>query len=374
MISIVDRLSATSNHFLDTVARMQANGQPIVLCGAGYIAQVTLAFMQRQRLPVDCVAIGKNYLRDEREFNGLPLTSFEALAQTGKRYNYIIAMQYIDAALSEKLRESASEMLFYDAAFIGVNSNEHFTLAWCAEHQQALTALYESLADDASKATLLAYLNQRISAREGEYASVYHPQHYFPQEIIGFDDNEVFIDCGAFDGDSINAFVRALARDGVGEAAKIYALEPDAATFAQLQKNCAALPQCVCFQAGVWHEATTLYFNASNSLSSSLSDTPQGDKINLLKIDDITEGGRVSFIKMDIEGAELAALQGAKKTITAWQPTLAISLYHKPEDLLTIPRFIQQLHGDYRFYLRAHHPRLAYEMVLYAVPPAKVKQ
>ncbi|WP_342324801.1 FkbM family methyltransferase [Kosakonia sp. BYX6] len=373
MTSIVNLISATRNHFVDTVARMQTNGDPIVLCGAGYAAQVTWEFMQREHMRVDKVAIGGSYLRPGSEFNGFALESFEALAASGKTFNYIIAMQFADEALLTSLRQSASEMLFYDCAFVGVNTKAYFTFGWCEEHQQALTALYDQLGDERSKATLLAYLNQRISACEGEYGALYHPQHYFPQEIIALGDNEVFVDCGAFDGDSIKAFVTALKRDGAGEAEKIYAFEPDSTTFAQLQHNTADLPQCAHFQAGVWNEATTLYFNASNSFSSSLSDAPVGDKIDLLKIDDVTGGNRVSFIKMDIEGAELAALQGAQNTITRWQPTLAISLYHKRDDLLTIPQFIQQLHGDYRFYLRAHHPRLAYEMVLYAVPAAKVK-
>ena len=373
MTSILNLISARRNTFIDSVARMQANGDPIVLCGAGYAAQETWAFMQREQMPVDEVAIGRDYLRPGSEFNGRPLVSFEALAQTGKRYNYIVAMQFVDEALKASLSQNAHEMLFFDCAFMGVNTKEYFTFAWCEAHQQPLNALYEHLADETSKATLLAYLNQRISAREGEYGALYYPQHYFPQEIIALKDNEVFIDCGAFDGDSINAFTRALARDGASDAGRIYAFEPDSTTFAQLKKNTAALPQSLHFQAGVWNEATTLYFNASNSFSSSLSESADGDKIHLMKIDDVTAGERVSFIKMDIEGAELAALEGAQETSGRWQPILAISLYHKPGDLLSIPHFIQQLHSDYRFYLRAHHPRLAYELVLYAVPPARIK-
>ena len=115
-----------------------------------------------------------------------------------------------------------------------------------------------------------------------------------------------------------------------------------------------------------------MYFNASNSLSSSIDDESGALKVDLLTIDEVTAGHDVSFIKMDIEGAELAAFKGAQKTITAHQPILAISLYHKPEDLITIPQFIHELHRDYRFWLRAHHPRFAYEMVLYAIPPTKV--
>lgn len=374
MTSIINLISAQRNHFIDTVKRMQANGDPIVLCGAGYAAQVTWEFMQRQQMHVDLVAVSGEFLQAGSEFNGFPLVSFESLTVTGKRYNYIIAMQFIDDVLSAHLQQNAHEILYYDCAFVGVNTKDYFTWSWCEEHQQALTMLYDQLADARSKATLLAYLNQKISAHEGEYGALYHPEHYFPQEIFALEEDEVFVDCGAFDGDSINAFTHALVRDGRNTAKKIYAFEPDAETFAQLQKNMAGLPQCISFQAGVWNEETTLYFKASNSFSSSLSDTPADSKIDLMKIDDVLNGGKASFIKMDIEGAELAALEGAQKTIQRWQPVLAISLYHKREDLVTIPQFIRHLQSDYALFLRCHHPRLAYEMVLYAVPSARIKR
>ena len=128
-------------------------------------------------------------------------------------------------------------------------------------------------------------------------------------------------------------------------------------------------------QKGVWENKTVLSFQSGNALSSRLveqsSDTVT---IELDSIDNILQGGKATFIKMDVEGAELKALQGAAGTIRAWHPLLAISLYHKPEDLLTIPQYIQSLSADYHFYLRGHHPELAFELVLYAVPKSRLLQ
>ena len=76
---------------------------------------------------------------------------------------------------------------------------------------------------------------------------------------------------------------------------------------------------------------------------------------------------KVDFIKMDIEGAELEALAGAVKTITRFRPKLAISVYHKAQDMFTIPRFIQELDLGYAFYLK-HHSPVIFETVLYAKP------
>lgn len=75
---------------------------------------------------------------------------------------------------------------------------------------------------------------------------------------------------------------------------------------------------------------------------------------------------KVTFIKMDVEGAELEALKGARKTIMKHHPRLAISIYHKPEDIWEIPAYILSLSEDYRFYIR-HYQFSKNETILYAV-------
>jgi len=76
---------------------------------------------------------------------------------------------------------------------------------------------------------------------------------------------------------------------------------------------------------------------------------------------------RVNFIKMDIEGAELEALKGSERTLRKHRPKLAISLYHNPEDIETIPRYLAGLDLGYRFFLE-HHTIYNNETVLFAVP------
>ena len=81
----------------------------------------------------------------------------------------------------------------------------------------------------------------------------------------------------------------------------------------------------------------------------------------------MTPAASVDFIKMDIEGAESEALEGAKQTIRAFHPKLAISVYHKLDDFWTIPKYIDQLGMGYRFYLR-HFTIHREETVLFAGP------
>jgi hypothetical protein len=69
---------------------------------------------------------------------------------------------------------------------------------------------------------------------------------------------------------------------------------------------------------------------------------------------------------MDIEGAEFEALKGAENKIMKYKPKLAISMHHRPTDLLTIPQYIKSLSPNYKFFLRLHSP-VSRELVLYAV-------
>lgn len=74
----------------------------------------------------------------------------------------------------------------------------------------------------------------------------------------------------------------------------------------------------------------------------------------------------ITFIKMDVEGAEYNALLGSRKTITEQHPKLAISVYHKPEDIIDIPALLLEYQSDYKFYLR-HYSPFDNETILYCV-------
>ena len=173
------------------------------------------------------------------------------------------------------------------------------------------------------------------------------------------------MDCGAFNGDTVEQFINWCG----GNYDKIFAVEADPVNFAELEKFIDAknYKNVVPVNCGVWNEKTTLTFSDSNNTGSAISGSGN-IKIDTDTIDNITGGEKISFIKMDIEGAELEALQGAAETIKKFKPTLAICAYHKAEDLITLPQFIKSLNPDYKLYLRKHTLAIDTELVLYAIP------
>ena len=92
----------------------------------------------------------------------------------------------------------------------------------------------------------------------------------------------------------------------------------------------------------------------------------QSSVVHCTSIDEALKGRRVTFIKFDIEGSELAGLQGARNTIRKYHPVLAISAYHKREDIITLPSCIKEIDPGYQLYLRCYHENLA-EIVLYGI-------
>ena len=124
-------------------------------------------------------------------------------------------------------------------------------------------------------------------------------------------------------------------------------------------------------RAGVYKETTTLNFNAEGGKGSSISSTDEHTiSIPVRAIDDTPECQNATFIKMDVEGAELDALKGAKATILRNKPKLAICIYHYHRDFVEIPKWIHSLVPEYKLYVR-HHAFSVNETVLYAILPEK---
>jgi FkbM family methyltransferase len=151
-----------------------------------------------------------------------------------------------------------------------------------------------------------------------------------------------------------------------GRFARVLAFEPDRASFQRLLANFAHEARVKPINAGLHRCKATLRFDSAGSRGSSLVDRG-GTEISVVALDDILEGERVSFIKMNIEGAEIEALCGAAQAIRRWRPKLAVSAYHRPSDLWRIPALVGELDLDYKLYLRQHDGGVI-ETVLYALP------
>jgi FkbM family methyltransferase len=182
---------------------------------------------------------------------------------------------------------------------------------------------------------------------------------YMPSDIPHWQNKIRLIDCGACDGDTIQHFLNAgYSIDSV------VAFEPDENNFNKLC-NLHRNVEATFIPCGVSDRVCQLKFDANLGVSSRLNDSGS-TLIQCISIDQAIPNFAPNLIKMDIEGAELSALKGAEATIRKHKPNLAISIYHKPEDIFELPLWVHSLNVGYKMYLRGHGPN-AIDSVLYCV-------
>lgn len=228
---------------------------------------------------------------------------------------------------------------------------------------KAFSWVIDTLEDKYSIDTLIAYVKSRNTGNYKICEKFYEPNQYFPTEIISLNKNEIFVDCGVFDGETIKEFVAKTENT----FDFIYGFEPDKKNYQNSNKNLENISpnKLALFNLGSWINKDILKFNSISDRVSEID--PDGAvEINVDSIDNLVCNKKLSFIKMDVEGAELNSLKGAIKNIKLYKPKLAICLYHKPEDIHDIIYWIRGLNLSYKFYIRLH-TRFSQELVLYCI-------
>jgi FkbM family methyltransferase len=225
-----------------------------------------------------------------------------------------------------------------------------------------LVALSRRLHDDESRRVLDALIGFRLTVDPDILATVADLELYGPRNLFALGTDEVYVDGGTFDGDSIRWFIE---RTG-GQFEQVIGFEPDPKTYARLCANFKNEARVVAINKGLWSRDDVLRFVDDASRGAILGEHGTIE-VPVTSLDEVMSGKRVSYVKMNIEGAEIEALRGACRTITDWKPKMAISVYHRPDDLWAIAHEIDVIRSDYRLFLRQQDIGVI-ETVLYALP------
>jgi FkbM family methyltransferase len=239
------------------------------------------------------------------------------------------------------------------------------------QHADELRRLFYLWADEASRREFLAHLRFRLHLDYDGLPFPYKDQQYFPAELYPLLPNEVFVDCGAYDGDSLRKFVE---RQGPAFG-QFVAFEPDPANFSKLQAYVDSLPQAIREKVVVRQAAVgacgsaKVHFAATGGVDARVADSGELE-IDCLCLDEALANDTPTLIKMDIEGFELEALAGSRQVIARAHPILAICAYHLPNHLWQVPLYLSNLSDNYRLFLRPHDEEGL--TVCYAVPSARL--
>lgn len=356
-------------------------GPELVLFGAGNLGRYTLAGLRRARIPVLGFADNNRSLWGT-EVSGLPvLPPSEAAERYGESAVFLMTI-WGGATDSYARRRAALQD-------IGCRSVVHCGLLFWSmpqvflpyyamdlpdrlliQHERVRQA-FSLMEDDASREEFVAQLRWRLLFDFDRLPGPVSHLLYFPPDLYATNDHEVFVDCGAYDGDTI----RTLLGFGALDRGRVIAFEPDSLTFARLENFHEALPQATRSRIHISRKAVG---QRTGTISFAITGTPasaagSGDEsVECVLLDHALRNVQPTIIKMDIEGSEIDALTGAAQTIRKHRPILAISAYHTQNHFWEIPRLIKDLSSDYHIFLRPHLIEV-WELVCYAVPSHRLR-
>ena len=229
------------------------------------------------------------------------------------------------------------------------------------EHKKEFKTVYDMLEDEFSKKTYKNVIYYRKTFKITYLNEILVFPQYFQNDIFMPEDNECFVDGGAYIGDTAEAFIRYYKGK---KGCKLYLWECDRGNIEQIKKNVKDKSDYEILPYAMWSEGKEIAFIEDGT---SLARVGEGGNatVEAKTIDEVHKNDRVTFIKMDIEGAEIEALKGAEKTIKRCKPKLAICIYHEPDHLYRIPLMIKEMVPEYKFYVRQHSDTDS-ETVLYA--------
>lgn len=353
------------------------NATDLVLFGAGNLGRRTLTGLRKLGISPLCL-LDNNSARWGERLDGIPVLSpSEGVRLYSSRATFVVTVWGAlgtdrMASRITQLRQMGCESVVsflplywkYPDLFL-----PHYTLDLPhSVHSQAerVRQGFDLMADDVSRREYLAQLRFRLW---GEFQALPAPVPgaiYFRDDLFKLSKKEVLVDCGAFDGDTLSLFL-----DKTGSSFdRVIAFEPDPSNFAKLAELVSRLPQDV-RERIILHQAATGEINEKLMMDVGIgpaSHIGSGDlEVESFALDSLLQDIPVTFIKMDIEGSELATLKGAQKLIRKNSPVLTISAYHRQSDLWEIPLLIHSLNPNYSFHLRPHMLE-GWDLVCYAIP------
>lgn len=342
----------------DTWQTLKECRKPIVLYGMGNGADQIIEVLNDYGLEVSDVFASDGFVRGQLFHGKRVLTLREAEEKYG---DFIIVMTF--AVHDEKTLGFVKELSKKHTLLsptVPVSGTGLITRDFVKEHDSEYDCAYSLLSDERSKESFLNVLRFTVSGNTDYLFSVTSEKSEVYSDLLRLSPNERIVDLGAYNGDTVREFLEAT--DGKYES--ILALEPDEKNFKKLLKNTDGLKNVVCKNLGAWDRDETLFFEKKSSRSSHKSD--KGVPVRFTSVDSLIDQ-EVSFIKMDIEGAEGKALDGATDTIKRYKPKLYVCAYHRNEDLFALPLKINRIQPGYSFFFR-HHPYIpAWESNFYCV-------
>lgn len=336
---------------------LKDSDKPLVLYGMGLGAEKIMSELEQRGMRANDIFASDEFVRGH-SFKGYKVLRYSEVCEKHKDFNVVLCFASRIDEVIDRIAEIDGEHTVF-APDVPVAGGGLFTREYITENEEKFERAYSLLADEESKRVYKDILNFKVSGKIKYLLSSFCDKSKVYSDILNLNENEEIIDLGAYDGDTIREFTAATG----GKYKHITALEPDKKSYKKLLKNTDDMKNISTLNMGVWSKRDTLIFDAEAGRNSKLS--AEGVSIEVTDIDSLNIAP--TFIKADIEGSEMKALEGAEKTIKKYLPKLYICAYHRNEDLFALPLKIKELSEKYKIYFRHSKYIPAWESNFYCV-------
>lgn len=326
---------------------MKTVKKPVLLYGMGDGADKIISVLNMYGIKISGVFASDGFVR-KKTFHGFEVCDYSTAKS---RFGDMIVLLCFGTPLGsviDNIKRIAAEQELY-APDVPVYGNTLFNIEYVRENAENLREVYDLLADEQSKKVFENTVLYKLSGNIQYLFDCESSPDEANKSILRLGDNETYFDLGAYRGDTVAEFLHCT--KGYN---KIVAVEPDIKTYSKLCAATQNIEKIININAAISDKCGKIEFcmNASRG-----SNATGGVVIDSISVDSLLTVGMPTFIKMDIEGAELAAIAGAKKTLSAYKPKLQVAAYHRSEDLITLPLSVLKINPKYKLYMR-HFPCL----------------
>lgn len=324
----------------------QNTDKPIILYGMGDGADKVLSEFKRLNITPYGVMASDDFVRYQK-FHGFTvkkLSDFE-----NELDDFVIALCFA-SQIPEVIAniENVAKKHTLLVGTVPVFGENIFNTSFYFENESDILSAFELLADEQSRKVYANIIKFQYTGDINYLKNCTTDKSEAFENIIKLSENESYLDLGAYRGDTIDEFLQ------YSKSYKsIVAFEPNAKNFEKLKTHCEPLKNVALWQLGSYNKNTVINFNDKAGRNSAISS--QGKPTQVAKVDSILCGQKITYAKLDVEGAEKETFEGMENTIKLFAPKLNVAVYHRSEDIFALILQLHKINANYKFYLR-HHP------------------
>ena len=338
--------------------KLQETTEPIIMYGTGNGADKVIDIFEKLNINLSGITASSGFVR-ERFFRGFPVKPLEYFEEKYENFTIVITFgTSIPDVMNNIFNMAGNHRVLVPC--VPVIGTEIFDRSFLEAHTEEINLAHSLLADDFSKKVFESYVNFQFGGRIEVLKEIETPETEIYENVLKFNENETFVDIGAYRGDTVEKFVKQ-----TNELyKKIIAAEPDYKTYQKLIKNCENLKNFTGVNAAITDFDGEIGFS---SLAGRQSAVGGENMIKSLSLPTLCKDCEPTFIKIDAEGCELEILEGGEEILKKIKPKMNVAAYHKSEDIFKLPILINSINPEYKIHLR-HHPYIpAWDTLFYCI-------